>query len=308
MASHHKLIQEKRIFMNTEVEFSAWTNLEREAVHELYNQGFEQFDIVVDRFSRFDKSSELSKLNQALGKERTVSKELFSLIEFALMMATQTDGAFDPTVIDFLQTYGYDAKYSFDRLRNKALIQSEIQSLLKKRHSYKEIKLDKQKYSITLMPGQRFDLGSIGKGYAIDRAAAVMQEVGNLVINAGGDIWASGTDRTDKPWLVDVKPPKSKSLGTLQLKDCALCCSGSWARKVKFFHHLIDPKTGAPQDIYRAVFVLAPRAIEADAWATALYALGKKAGDYINKYHIRALLVTEKDEIINYDFPLIQPI
>lgn len=304
MPAHFKLIKEKRIFMNTEVEFSAWTDFERDHVYELFGKAYQQFHFVVDRFSRFKSDSELSKVNASSGSATKVSKEFLRLVQFALEMAKKTNGAFDPTVIDFLQTYGYDAKYNFDRLKNRPFIREEIKSLLKKRPSWKEIKLNKFLRTITLHPNQRIDLGSIGKGYAIDLAFDILKPLDNYIINAGGDIRAAGTDKTNTPWLVDIKSPKSGSLGTLQLNNQSVCCSGSWARKVQFFHHLINPKTGIPENEFEAVFVIAPTALEADAWTTALYALGKTARKFIEKYGVQALLYTKRHEVESYNFPI----
>jgi thiamine biosynthesis lipoprotein len=285
--------------MNTKVEFSTWTRLDRDKVHELFDKGFQQFHFVIEKFSRFNKDSELSRLNNFAGKEVQVSKELFSLIEFALKMAKKTNGIFDPTIIDFLEAYGYSENYSFEKLNNKKLIQREIQQILKTRASYKNIKLLGDGYRVRLHENQRIDLGSISKGYAIDRAFEKLKPLGNFLINAGGDIRAHGSGKNDKPWLVGLNVPKQGQIGSVRLDNQAICCSGSWARKVRYFHHLINPKTGNPQNKFKTTFVVANTAMEADAWSTALFVAGENAEKLIKKYKLKAIVVTDK-EVKNY--------
>ena len=293
----HKLIQDKKVFMNTTVEFTAWTEKERVKAYQFFDEGFNQFEEVIKKFSRFDKKSELSKLNNSRGKKTNVTKELFQLIKKAVELAELTKGSYDPTVIDFLETYGYGSQMDFSSLENRKLIEKEIGSLAKNRSSYKEIEMDKSSHSIRLQPNQRLDLGSIGKGYAIDLAYQKLLPLKNFLINAGGDLKASGMDNSTKPWLVELKVPSFKTIGKINLKDTALCCSGSWARKVKYFHHLIDTSTGVPQDKLKAVFVQSENAIDADAWSTALFVAGNKASSLIKKNNLKAILVHSDNKI-----------
>lgn len=284
--------------MNTKVEFSAWTDLDRAKAHEIFDKGFQQFHLVIDKFSRFKVDSELSKLNNSNGKEVKVTKELFNLVKFALDIASKTKGAFDPTIIDFLATYGYDADYNFKKLSNKKVVEKEVQQILKNRPSFKDIRLNQKESTIKLSPKQKIDLGSIGKGYAIDLAYKELIPLKNFVINAGGDIRVKGRGRDKKNWPVSLKIPRMKHIGKVRLENEAICCSGSWARKVKFFHHLINPKTGIPQNDLKATFVIANTAMEADAWATALFALGNKAASYSKRYKIKALLIKSNSELV----------
>lgn len=302
-----KLLSDQRIFMNTTVEFTACTNISRDKVYTIFDQAFQQFHFVIERFSRFDSKSELSRLNQSAGTKYQVSKELFELIKFALDIARKTNGYFDPTIIDFLEGYGYNKHYDFSKLNKPELVKKEIQKLLKSRSSFKDIKLDKNTQTITLKKGQRIDLGSIGKGYAIDLAYNKLLPLKNFVINAGGDIRVKGADKNKESWKISLKVPTMKPLGYIKLKDKAVCCSGSWARKVKSFHHLINPKSGDPQNDLKAIFVIANTAMDADAWSTALFILGRKAEEAIKKHKITALIVTMKEKISKSSFPSIIP-
>jgi thiamine biosynthesis lipoprotein len=294
--------------MNTTVEFTANTNISRDKVYTIFDKAFQQFHFVIERLSRFDSKSELSKLNQSAGKKCSVSRELFELIKFALDLARKTNGYFDPTIIDFLESYGYNKQYDFSRLNKPKLVKKEIQKLLKSRPSFNDIKLDKNTKTVTLKKGQRIDLGSIGKGYAIDLAYKKLLPLKNFAINAGGDIRVKGVNRDQKPWKISLNAPTMKLLGYIKLEDRAICCSGSWARKVKSFHHLINPKKGTPTNDLNVVFVIANTAMEADAWSTALYILGNKAEETIKKHKLAALVVTMKQKVSKYSFPSILPL
>jgi len=300
-----KLISDQRIFMNTLVEFIAWSDLDRDKIHETFDLGFQQFHFVIERFSRFNKESELYRLNLSGNKKVNVSEELFNLLKYSIEIAEKTNGAYDPTIIDILEAYGYDAQYKFEKLHNKAILKKEIQNILKIRSSYKEIQLYPRSCSVKLARGQRLDFGSIGKGYAVDKAYKKLNPLSNFLINAGGDIKAMGEYKDKKPWLVGLKVPKLGTIGRIRLQNESICCSGSWARKVKFFHHLVSPLNGKPQNRFQTIFVKAKNAINADAWATALFVYKKDIYELIRKNNLKALLVYKNNKIKNIGIKLI---
>src|SRR5204863_7946896 len=107
-----------------------------------------------------------------------------------------------------------------------------------------------------------------------------MSAVENFQIDAGGDIRVKGKNLENKNWKVGLKifkAEKAVQAGEVELESgFALASSGSCARKVKQIHHLINPITGRPHEAnYSTVFVLAPNATEADAWATSLFIGGE---------------------------------
>ena len=298
----YRLIQDKKIFMNTAVKFTAWTDVERLKTQNIFQNAFLEFERVAKNYSRFDPKSELSKLNRSSERKVKVSKELFFLIKKSLEYAKKTDGFFDPTIIDLLEAYGYDAKYNFSKLEDKNLLK-EISRIARNRSSYQDIKLDENELTIKLEKKQRIDLGGIGKGYAIDLAYDKMKKLENFLIDAGGDIKACGNCPEGDGWPVALDTPQMESPGVIRLKNMSLCCSGSWARKVKIFHHLINPKTGKPQNLYNTVFILSKNAIDADAYATSIFISGARAETYIKKLKLQTIIVTTKKELLNYNFP-----
>jgi thiamine biosynthesis lipoprotein len=119
---------------------------------------------------------------------------------------------------------------------------------------------------IELDTGVRLDLGGIGKGYAVDRAAELLAQAGPCLVNAGGDVAVHGGS-----WPVGVD-----GAVTLELSGGALATSGRdrrrWRRAGRELHHLIDPSTGAPAetDLLRAT------AVEAEVLAKWLFLLGER--------------------------------
>lgn len=276
-----KIVQLEKNFMNTIITIKIVRG-DKPTVEALdaIEDGFSEFDRIVKQYTRFNENSELSNLNRNAGNIVSITDEFFMLIEKMITIANESNGAFDPTVIDFLEVYGYDKNYDFSKLDNPDL-DKFVEKIKNERPSYKDIKLFPKKKSVQLSKNQKIDLGGIGKGYALDCASEKIKAKGfeNFLIDAGGDIFASGVNEKGNAWEVGLKTMNKKNeieiVGKINLKDEALASSGSWARKVKQFHHLIDPRTGKPSENFKTVFVKAKTATMADAWATAVFVGGK---------------------------------
>lgn len=212
------------------------------------------FDRVESACTRFDASSELSALNR-LGSGR-VSSLLAEVVGLALAGRDRTGGLFDPTVHDAVVAAGYDRDFS--ELGGVPTVATDAPGTT---GGTVEIQDDR----VALGAGTRLDLGGIAKGYAVDRACAILAEVGPCLVDAGGDIGVRGT------WAVGVEDGP-----TLELTDCAVATSGRdrrrWRAGRGTGHHLIDPSTGRPAvtDTVRAS-VVAPSAVEAEVLAKAAF-------------------------------------
>jgi thiamine biosynthesis lipoprotein len=282
------------------------------------DEAFSKFKYVVKKFTRFDKNSDLSKLNENHKSfPYKVDKELFDLIKFSLNLAEITNGQFDPTIIDLLETYGYGEGLDFKELENQKLME-EIQKVVLLRNNFRKIKLNESSLEIQLAKGQKIDLGGLGKGYAIDLAYDLLDKYfDSFLINAGGDIRTKGKNLEDQSWLIALEkepiPNTSAHLsswGNINLSDKALAASGYWYRKIKFFHHLLNPVTGLPVNDTTQVFVISDTALQADAWATALFVVGKDAitslKTQLKERNIEVMIVDNKGNTHKTDkFPYI---
>lgn len=157
----------------------------------------------------------------------------------------------------------------------------------------KHIELDAKNSAVFLKKkGMKIGFGAIGKGYAADKAKALLQEWGVTagIINASGDMSAWGSQPNGEPWRVAISNPmnKNKVFALMPLQNRAVVTSGDYEKYVRIngvrYAHIIDPRTGYPATGLISVTVFAPKAELADALATAVFVMGKEAGiDRINQ-------------------------
>lgn len=213
--------------------------------------------------SRFLPGSELSQLNAAGSLE--VGPELLELTELALAARERTGGRFDPTVHDALVLAGYDRSFELVGAGPRTAAPTEARC-------GGAVEVDRVAGTVALEPGYRLDLGGIAKGWAADRVLAQLAGSGPALVNAGGDLAATGA-----AWPVGVETPAGTL--TLELTRGGLATSGRdrrrWERDGREHHHLIDPATGEPAtgDLL-TVTVAADGAAEAEVLATSLFLAG----------------------------------
>lgn len=225
-------------------------------------------------YSRFIKGNRLAEINSRIGEWTEVEDELFELISFGVRTNERTNGAFDLTVKSILDGWGYDENYS--------LTESEPGGT-------GLIELDEGRVRIMA----EIDLGGLGKGYAIDRMVNQLADFQNVMVNAGGDIFARGKD-VDGPWKVALEHPTDteKAVGIVELDGLALGASSPLRRNWRDRHHLVEPKTAQPAGQMLAVFTQAPAALIADTYSTALFAMGfEDAQKAIHNLPIEAFLI-----------------
>jgi FAD:protein FMN transferase len=239
-----------------------------------------EFERVEALLSRFRPDSELSALNRDGRIE--AGDDLVAVVEFALEARERTGGQFDPTVHDALVAAGYDR--TFDEVASDAPARPYDGRCGGAIHVSGR--------TIELESGVHLDLGGIGKGYTIDRAAAILSTAGPALVDAGGDIAAIGRP-DDLGWRVGIETADATM--TVALEDAAIATSGRdrrrWRRNGEERHHLIDPATGRPAETgLLRVTVVAPTAVEAEVLAKSIFLAGEEAAAAAT---VPALLVTE---------------
>jgi thiamine biosynthesis lipoprotein len=220
-----------------------------------------EFERLEQVLSRFRPDSELSHLNRIGVVE--ASADLLRVVELALAAREVTQGLFDPTVHDALVAAGYDRTFADvapDGPRRHVADHECGGSVLV------------DGCTISLEPGAHLDLGGIGKGYAVDRVADRLGQVGDCLVNAGGDLAVRGG-----AWPIGVTDEL-----TLELTHGGIATSGrdrrSWRRGGEKLHHLIDPRTGAPaMSSFLRVTVVAGSAVEAEVLAKLAFLGGEVA-------------------------------
>jgi FAD:protein FMN transferase len=268
---------ERRTFraMGTDVELLVDANGAGEAL-DAAEQEFHRLEALL---SRFRPHSELSRLNAA--GALSVGPELGEVVELALAARERTGGRFDPTVHDAVVAAGYDRSFEH--------VPADGPNPGRPVRCAGGVRVEGA--TISLDEGTRLDLGGIGKGYAVERAAAILAGAGPCLVNAGGDLAVRGGS-----WPVGVETANGTL--TLELRTGAIATSGRdrrrWRRGGRELHHLIDPSSGRPADgdLLRAT-VVAPDAVEAETWAKALFLAGEDdAAAEADSRGLPAVLVT----------------
>lgn len=205
--------------------------------------------------------SELTDLNEALARGQTheVSPELAAMLRDAQQMAARGDGLFDPAIGALVELWGFHTD-TFEPARPDP---EKLAALRAARPRMSDLVIDGQRVS-SQNPAVKIDLGGYAKGYALDRAAAILRGRGihDALINIGGNILALGS-KGGQPWLIGIQHPRQPMpLATMPLYDGeAVGTSGDYQRYFELdgarYAHLLDPRTGEPARATQALTVLA---------------------------------------------------
>jgi FAD:protein FMN transferase len=251
--------------------------------------------------TRFDPSSEVMQLASTAGESVPVSAILFEVVQFAVAVAHETHGAFDPTIGLSMESLGFNENYqSGVKMRTSLDASTPV--------SYRDVMLDAASRSITLAKPLILDLGAVAKGLAIDMAARELAAFGNYAIDAGGDVYLAGHGADGERWSVGIRHPRDHDslMETLHVSNAAVCTSGDYERRnSNGTHHIIDPRPGSSAAQLVSATVVAPSAMVADAFGTAAFVLGPIAGIRLLETHgLSGLLVNEAlERFPTRDFP-----
>jgi FAD:protein FMN transferase len=226
--------------------------------------------------SRFDLSSELMQLSRHIGVAVPVSAMLYEVVQFAVAVAAETGGAFDPTVGREMETRGFNREHRTRQVVRTPLAPGGAVS-------YRDVDLDRTQRTIALRQPLILDLGAVAKGFAIDMAARELQPFGDFAVDAGGDLYLGGRSPAGTPWSIGIRHPRRDRhlIESLHVSNAAVCTSGDYARRSADplgGHHILDPRTGTSREGIASVTVVAPTAMAADALATAAFVLGPQEG------------------------------
>ncbi len=251
--------------------------------------------------SEWKEGSPLSAVNRAAGiAPVAVPDELFALVARAVEIGRETDGAFD---VSWAALWGlWDFRAAAPAVPEPAAI-----AVRRALVDYRRVVLDPAGRTIFLPEsGMKLGLGGIAKGYALERAGALLGERGfeSFLLVSGGQVYARGS-RGGRPWQVGVRDPRGARddiFATLPLAGGSLSTS---ADNESFFvvagvryHHILDPKTGWPTQGLRSATILAADPTLADALSTAVMVLGRERGlEVARRLGAGAIVVDERGEV-----------
>lgn len=246
-----------------------------------------------------DENSDIYKVNQNGGIPTEIQEETAEILQFALDMANQTNGALDPTISPVVTAWGFiSGEYHIPT-------EEELADLLQN-IDYEKVLLEEN--FVTLPDGMQLDLGAVGKGYTGDVIAELLKEQGvtSALLDIGGNIQMVGRKPDGSRWRLGIQNPFGEgSLGVLESEDGAVVTSGNYERYFigvdgKQYGHIIDPSTGYPAESgLVSVSIIAKEGRLCDALSTAIYVMGlNEATEYWQENsNFEMLLITDENEI-----------
>jgi thiamine biosynthesis lipoprotein len=225
------------------------------------------FDEVDACLSRFRPDSELSRLNRATNHWFAASALLYGAVTVAIQSAHASAGRFDPTLLRRIQALGYDRDFDEIAQREIAPVSGTAPPAPVGPREWRAIELDPVRRRIRLPEHVQLDLGGIAKGWSADVALhRFCLPFSGALINVGGDLRAYGGPAPGEGWSVGIRDPRRElaagegsspgadHVAILTFSRGGLATSGAvrrwWLRDGKRAHHLLDPRTGNPIELW----------------------------------------------------------
>jgi FAD:protein FMN transferase len=259
-----------------------------------------------EQLTVFHDHSEVSRLNRNAAHGAVVVEDrLFRLLELAVNLHRSTQGAFDITTGALTKAWGF--------YRRQGRVPSpEEQAEAMSRVGSQHLVLDAERRTLRyLRPGLEINLGSIGKGFALDRAAEMLHDhygVTNALLHGGqSSVFALGTEPgSGRGWAVGIRHPfqRDRRLAVVRLRNRGLATSGAIYQHLEYngrrLGHILDPRTGWPAEGMASATAIAPTAAEADALSTAFFILGVEPARAYCESHpgTAAVLVPEAPDAV----------
>src|SRR5262245_8835434 len=297
------LMARTHLTMGSEVTMTVWTADEAAAAPAI-EAVFAEFDRLDALLSVWKPGSDVLRINAAAGQHAVpVSAETCEVLTIARQVSEWTDGKFDVTFGALSDVW----KFDHDR-DNRVPTEDEIAARLPF-IDYRAVAIDPAAKTVfATRPGIRVHLGGIGKGYAVDRAVAIMRGRGfhDFMVQAGGDLYVAGQPG-DGPWRLGINDPRGApnvSFATIELRDATFSTSGDYERSFvqngQRYHHILDPASGQPARGAVSVTTVSTRAVIADAVSKGVFILGPDAGMALVERlpDVEAVMVTADNRVL----------
>ncbi|SDE95615.1 FAD:protein FMN transferase [Sporomusa acidovorans] len=280
-----KPYKETQFMMDTIIEITAYGNNSESAV----KAAFAEFERINNLTNRFDENSQISKINQAAGKEKVqVDSDVIAMLKMARSRSEQLNGALDVTVGALTELWGVGHKGEF--IPSDADIKALLPLV-----DYRLVEINDTDNTVFLpKAGMRIDLGAVAKAYANRKAIDVLKAKGikSALVNAGGDVRVIGKRPDGQPWRIGVQDPRDSEgiAAKLSMTDWdVLETSGDYQR---FFmkdgvrySHIIDPHTGYQPREIASITIVAKADNNVDILSTAMFVLGIEKGMQLLKQY-----------------------
>jgi thiamine biosynthesis lipoprotein len=248
--------------------------LPQEASAVAADRAFAEIARIESLISTWREESEFSSINRSpLGAPQKVSPEVMNLLQEVFSTSAKTSGSFNPLIRPLIDAWSTREQ---GRVPPAAVIEQALQ-----RMKPEDLLIDRTDSTITRRAAVRVEEGGFGKGYALDRAIAVLRSDGidSALIDFGGQLATFGAPRR-----VSIASPveRDRAAVELQLRDASLSTSSGSEKQFSIegrtFTHIFDPRNGQALPPRGSVSVIAESALQADILSTALYVMGPEDG------------------------------
>ncbi|WP_170574357.1 FAD:protein FMN transferase [Ruegeria atlantica] len=258
---------------------------------------------VNSKMSNWDPNSEVSTFSAATSTDAMpVSAEFVHVMQAANEVHEKTGGTFDVTLGPLIELWGFGPRTPEDPVPSDADIQSALESVGQNRL----LTLDAEAGTLSKSDaGVGINLSAIAKGYGIDAVAETLRDAGieNYLVEIGGDLVTKGENDKGEIWRIGIEKPQAGAQSPqliVSVGDLGMASSGDYKNFFEQdgvrYSHIIDPTTGRPiTHRTTSVTVLAENAMMADAWATAMLALGQEKGLELAEKHKLAVYFISRD-------------
>jgi thiamine biosynthesis lipoprotein len=288
--------------MGSQLTLSAWTMSETDTAV-AFEHVFREFDRLESLLSVWKDGSDVVRMNRNAGiAPVAVSGDTIEVLRAAHEASELTRGKFDITFGALSDIWRFDHDQD-NVVPDRQLIETRLTRI-----DYRAVQVDgTAKTAFITRPGMRVHLGGIGKGYAIDRASALLKDrgVNDFLIQSGGDLYVSGTNG-GTPWKLGIADPRGahEPFATLEIRDGTLSTSGDYERSFMKdgvrYHHLLDPDFGEPARGCRSVTIVTNRAVMADVLSTGVFIMGPAEGMKLIERlpDVEGVIVTADNEVL----------
>lgn len=265
----------------------------------------ERLVAVNQAMSTYIKDSEISIFNQSLkNQKQKISKDFLHVLSHSLSVSEKTNGVFDPTIGPLVNLWGFGPD---GERKVPSIDQINAAKILV---GHEKIVVDIAASEISKSMDKTYlDLSASAKGFGVDAIIDLIKASGidNVMVEIGGEVRTLGKSLS-RDWKIGIEAPDSNNLGqsftkVIKMQNFALATSGDYRNffesNGKKFSHTINYKTGAPvEGDLASVSVISDTCMDADAWATALMAMGhEKALAFSNENGLKAHFIYRTEKI-----------
>ncbi|GLK48358.1 FAD:protein FMN transferase [Brevundimonas intermedia] len=236
---------------------------------------------VIAAFSPWEPNSEISRFNAAPEGMWSVSETFWGLLDAAMDLGDETNGAVDPTLGALVDLWGFGPPGPRSALL-PVPSDEEVEAALAV-SGWRRLRMNREARGLMQMGGMRLDFSGIAKGYAVDRVSDRLTAIGatSHLVEIGGELKGRGVKPDAQPWWVEIERVEGSTepRTVAALYEMAMATSGDYRRAFehngRVYPHTIDGSTGRPvTNAVASVTVLHSSAMKADAYATALTVMG----------------------------------